>query len=493
MRKTIRTGSLHCLLLSILATYSNATPLYFTPGPNLTYGNVSHSQRIGSSSGNPSAPAAAQSRGGTFAGNSAMLAVGAGIEYGSVNNLFQLIDKTSGSLEASAPPSGSPGGPTPDAPEEDTKLKDALETLISNNPDVDAAISAIQNRVTTLGSSLLLIASKGYGKAFATADAPIAIDTDVFDGTIQFSASAAATSKVAGLADPIQLDRDNLRAQLDAITQLPGSAPATEIQLGPKASISVDLANNDIDLNFNNDSLLITKAAKLEEYAIGYSHPMFESTSGNLFLGVKPKYIRAGLTRVGIRFGDISDSEALFDDIKNADFRYDSGFSIDLGAMWVSNHYQLGASFTNVNEPTFRFPEIDTRKISNPEILSLIEKDSIYEMERQLKLEAGLFTIDKKWTFNAALDANAAKDPMGDNYQWASVSTGYASQSWWIPGIRTGLHHNLAGTELSYLSAGVTLFKYLDIDVSSALDTVKIEDQNLPRGLNLSIGLAVSF
>lgn len=60
-------------------------------------------------------------------------------------------------------------------------------------------------------------------------------------------------------------------------------------------------------------------------------------------------------------------------------------------------------------------------------------------------------------------------------------------------GIRTGLHHNLVGTELSYLSAGVTLFKYMDIDISSALDTVKIEDQDLPRGLNLSIGLAVSF
>ena len=82
---------------------------------------------------------------------------------------------------------------------------------------------------------------------------------------------------------------------------------------------------------------------------------------------------------------------------------------------------------------------------------------------------------------------------MGDDYQWASISGGYATKNWWIPGARVGLHSNLAGSELTYLSAGVTLFKYVDFDISSTLDTVEIDDKNLPRGLNFSIGVAASF
>ena len=94
---------------------------------------------------------------------------------------------------------------------------------------------------------------------------------------------------------------------------------------------------------------------------------------------------------------------------------------------------------------------------------------------------------------NSAIDLNPAVDPMGDDYQWASVSAGYATKNWWLPGIRTGLQSNLAGTQLTYLSAGLTLFKYLDIDVASALDTVKIDGEDLPRGLNISVALSASF
>ena len=486
-----------------LASGTQAAPFYFSPGPNQTYGSVTQSQRIASGSHNPASPIASHNgRAGTGDGDlavrsSAMLAVGVGIEYGSVNDLFGLIDRTSDSLDSPSS-GGSTGGSTggsgstPDSPDA-TPLKDALKTLISNNPDVESAFTAVVDKVATLGGSLLLIASKGYGKAFATVDAPISVNTETLGGVVQFNASVAATSKVAGIADPIQLDLDNLRSQLEAVTQLSASSGLTEFQLGKNTVLRVDPSNQDIDLDFNNDSLLITKAAKLEEYSVGYSRSIYEADSGELYLGLKPKYLRAGLTRVGVRFGDITDSESLFDDIKNAEFRYSERFSMDIGALWVSDHYQAGASVVNINQPRFSFPAIDTGNISNPEILRRIQEDATYEMSRQFKLEGGVFTKDRTWTLNMALDANAAPDPMGDDYQWVSVSGGYASDSWWLPGVRTGLHHNLAGTELSYLSAGVTLFKYLDVDVSTALETVEIDGEDLPRGLNLSIGLGVEF
>ena len=495
---TIARLACRSLLCLSLVSGAKAAPFYFSPGPNQTYGSVTQSQRISSGAHNPAAPVASHyGRAGAVdrdssVGSSAMLAVGAGIEYGSVNDLFGLIDRTSDSLDS--PSSGGSGGGSgnegsPDA----TPLKDALETLISNNPDVDSAISAVVDKVATLSGSLLLIASKGYGKAFVTADAPISVNTQTLGGVVQFNASVAATSKVAGLADPISLDIDNLRSTLEAVTQLSASSGLTEFQLASNTILRVDPSTQEIDLEFNNDSLLITKAAKLEEYSIGYSRSVYEVDNGELYLGVKPKYLRAGLTRVGVRFGDITDSEALFDDIENAEFRYSERFSMDIGALWVSDHYQVGASVLNINEPRFTFPAIDVGNISNPEILRRVEEDATYEMSRQFKLEGGLFTKDRIWTLNAAIDANVAPDPMGDDYQWASVSGGYASESWWLPGVRTGLHHNLAGTQLSYLSAGVTLFKYLDVDLSTALETVEIDGKDLPRGLNLSIGLGLEF
>jgi F plasmid transfer operon, TraF, protein len=479
------------LVLAASASLVHAAPVYLSPGPNLTYGNVSHGQGIASSSANPASPSANQSRGGEFAKHNGMLAVGAGIEYGGVNNLFRFIDQTSDSISPTSPPPS--GGTPPDPPEEDGKLKQALDSLVSNNPNVEEAIAQITNKAATLAGSLLVIASKGYGKAYVTGDAPFSISTPVYGGTISVSASVSATSKVAGIADPLKIDPAQIRAQVEAAAQLPDSAPETDFELSKDIIMSIDPSSDKVSLKFNNDSLLLTKAAKIEEFSIGYSRSVADFESGKLFLGVKPKYIRAGLTRVGVRFGDISDSESLFEDIKNAEFRYDDELSVDLGAMWISDYYQVGGSVTNINQPKFAFPTIDTSGIENQGILAAIANDSIYKMEAQFKFEAGLHSVDKKWILNTAIDLSPAADPMGDNYQWASVSAGYATDSWWLPGIRTGLQSNLAGTQLTYISAGLTLFKYLDIDVSSALDTVEIDGEDLPRGLNLSLALSARF
>jgi hypothetical protein len=114
-------------------------------------------------------------------------------------------------------------------------------------------------------------------------------------------------------------------------------------------------------------------------------------------------------------------------------------------------------------------------------------------MERQIRLESSVFTPNRRWTLNMGLDANAVPDPMGDDFQWLSVSGGYSTESWWIPGVRVGYRKNLAGSELSYLGVGVTAFKVLNIDVASALDTVHISGMNLPQGLMASIGFQINF
>jgi hypothetical protein len=84
-------------------------------------------------------------------------------------------------------------------------------------------------------------------------------------------------------------------------------------------------------------------------------------------------------------------------------------------------------------------------------------------------------------------------DALGDRFQWLTLSGSFMTDSWWIPSARIGYRQNLAGTELGYVSVGATLFKYVNIDIASALDSVKIDGDTLPQGLMGSIGFEISW
>ena len=159
----------------------------------------------------------------------------------------------------------------------------------------------------------------------------------------------------------------------------------------------------------------------------------------------------------------------------------------------MAGQYQLGATLTNINEPSFDYPAVDTSNIQNPEILALLADEAIYVMERQLKLEGSIYTPNRKWGFNLGFDVNAIEDPINDQYQWLTASAGYSTDSIWVPGFRFGYRRNLAGTEISYLGAGITVFKYVNIDLASSLDTTTINGNKLPRSLLFSIGFSTSF
>jgi hypothetical protein len=83
--------------------------------------------------------------------------------------------------------------------------------------------------------------------------------------------------------------------------------------------------------------------------------------------------------------------------------------------------------------------------------------------------------------------------PLGNDYQWLTVSTGYDTGNQWIPGLRLGYRQNLVGTEKTYASLGMTVFKYINLDISSALDVTRIDGKKLPEGLMGSIGFQISW
>ncbi len=80
--------------------------------------------------------------------------------------------------------------------------------------------------------------------------------------------------------------------------------------------------------------------------------------------------------------------DRILDAIRSLDYRTDEGVGVDIGMLWVAENYQLGAQVTNINQPTFNFPDVNLDPYSSELIIGFLEADQRYVMDRQLKLEA---------------------------------------------------------------------------------------------------------
>ncbi len=255
--------------------------------------------------------------------------------------------------------------------------------------------------------------------------------------------------------------------------------------------MTIDPLTDAVLFALQNDSSIVSKASQTTERNVGFSRDAWSNGAGTLYLGAEARLYLMRLSRLSVRFGDITDSEELFDAIRHSHFSNDTRLGVD--ALWVGENYQIGGQVTNINQPKFTFPDVDLDPYNDLTIIDLLQRDQIYNTDRQFKLEASPFTSDRRWSAHLGLDVDPATDPMGDDYQWLTLSAGLTRDSWWLPGARIGYRQNLAGSELKYISLGVTAFKIVNFDISSALDTVSIDGRKLPQGLMGSIGFQITW
>jgi len=487
-------GAVACASLFASVALANG-PTYMPPGSNLVYGDVTHGQRVQSASSNPAAAAVDVTRGGGKSVSGTVISVGAGLEYGDIDDLFDTIDQLSEAFKPSDPGSGEPPPPGQDPGDKPGDGIDLDEIIDMLDPDTVAAAEAIAKEVAIKAGVLALIATEGYGKLFVQADAPFVVGRELLGGAWTFGVNWSGESKAYGVTDDIEFDPDAMLEALEAALGTPqaGNLPVSiENRIG-EVITRIDTVTGEISVQLDNDSLLITKATQTTEFNLGYSRQVWPTSAGSLFLGAEARLYLMRLSRIDVRFGDITDSDELFDAIRDADYQDDNELGFDLGALWVANHYQLGMQVANINEPKFSYPRSNLSKFTDRNIIAYLLNDQTYVAERQWKFEGSVFSANRKWTANLGFDANAVPDPMGDDYQWLTASVGYATDSWWIPGARAGYRKNLAGTELGYVGIGLTVLKVVNIDIASALETVSISGTDLPRGLRGSIGFQIAW
>ncbi|MFV2058541.1 MAG: conjugal transfer protein TraF, partial [Thiohalomonadales bacterium] len=266
--------------------------------------------------------------------------------------------------------------------------------------------------------------------------------------------------------------------------------------------VNIDLsritqADNPIGITINNnDSTLLTRAAAISELSLGYSTQVNFGSSENFSVGVRGKYYRVGLAQINQRLsGVIEGSEQIFDALKDADYTDSEDFGLDIGIIWSKANYQLGASIENINEPSFEYNLLDlTNYNPNGRVARRLNRVIDYTMETLFKFEGSLYTDNQAIAWNTSLDGNGISDPFGDQYQWFSTNLSFNINSWIIPDVRVGYRANLVGTELTYATFGLSLFKaILTLDVAYGLEEVVLDGTAVPRSFAANIGIQASF
>ena len=472
----------------IIPTSLLAEPIYHPSGAKLTFGGMTNRQMTVSDMGNPASPAAVpypEGDNGIYGGG---MSFGLGIEYDGNDNFYKLLNKVSDS--GSTVPGGDDG--SGDSGEDgDTILPiPPLSGILT--PEQEAKLNALVKEVA-IAAALVGVATTGLNaKAFVSADVPILISNNKM-GAWTFGANTSITTNIEGLNDPINFDVDLALNNLkDAYIARPPRTAKETYDLTGGASVTVD-TDGSTKFRFDNNSGVITKAAQITEFSFGYSRKIWQQEDEKVYIGIKPKYLDVGLSNAAVPIVEINNAKDVFEALDKSSFNYQQRFSVDIGAVWSAKQYQLGATITNLNQPDFQYPAADLSGFTSATVIRLIRAKEKYVMESQLKLDGGYITSNGAWGVNFGLDINPVPDPMGDDYQWASIGAGFASDSWWIPSGRLGLRKNMAGTKLTYITAGLTLFNILNLDLASSTDTITVDGTTVPRGFIGNLGFQVLF
>lgn len=411
-------------------------------GQDLSHGGASHPGTIQSALHNPASPSAAERRGLWFG----LGGVSAGYELGDISDFEQRLDDISESLE-----------------DEFTTFQEAEEV----RDEINAFIADLGEH--------------GYANIQARALPPLMPlggGLPGVGGQFSLGLGALANARIEFLDDEMTVS-------------------------GP------DGAGN---FTLDSDSAAYIKGAAGAVASLGYSSKALFRRDGELTLGMRLNRYELELSKGVHRLDNEDDSGESADMGDGLEDEFDrnarevSATGVDLGLLWTARRYRLGAILYNVNEPAFDYPRVG-ENCSDPSLSTneqnncntaqqfpdRVQPAESHTMEQQLQLEAGVFSENRNWSLTTTYDVSSAEDVIGNDQQWYALTGSYSPQSWWIPGMRLGYQANQAGSELSYYTGGLTLFRVINIDAAVSRETVEVDDEEAPRSARVSLGLELFF
>ncbi|MEX0730341.1 MAG: conjugal transfer protein TraF [Aquisalimonadaceae bacterium] len=455
-------------ILGMAAT--QAAPIHQPPGAMLTHGGAAPPELAIATTGNPATASIGERR----LRMGILSNLGIGIEIGDSDDFVGRIDGLVDQLDA---------------------LSAMLETLeaqgaTADDDDINQLIVDLQALEAEGNATIADLTDRSYAKFSAAASAPLApltIRSDTLRGVISLNLDAYVEGRAA-----VSSAGDAFTFGLDGVTDY------NDIIYDAGRGVFVnDATGQEINPDANDEAGLAVQGGIVRRLSAGYARALSKRRSGTLHAGATLNFYRVTLARSGRLINQDGTADAAVDEFDENQLT-SSGMGVDLGLIWVAHRYSAGATLRNINEPSFDYPDVCGNGSSeacafytfNPQAA---RNGSSWTMERQLTLEASVYTQNRRWVAGLLMDANEAVDTTGDAYQWLAVSASYLPARAWIPSPRVGYRRNLTGEELNYVSAGATLFRAVHIDVSQALEKTTYDGYVSPRALQANLGVDLQF
>jgi len=289
-----------------------------------------------------------------------------------------------------------------------------------------------------------------------------------------------------------------------------------EFSYGATVGMSIldDELTFDIDTLFNTNTSAYLKSGLEARLSGGASKKIFAFGNQNkkldVYAGVKLNLVRMELSKQIIALQQLNGEsiEDVIVDSYDQNLNASTNFSVDIGVMVDADRYRAGLSITDLNSPAYSygaigvacdgFPE-DSIERSNcdtaqyfVEVLGEVVGHEEHEQKALATLD-GVYFLTKKWSVSGSMELAAYDDVVGQQNQWMTLATSYQSEHRFWPAIRAGYQKNLAGSALTSFNLGFTFFQRLTMDGSWGLESVDVDDVQVPRTFGFSIGLNQKF
>lgn len=271
--------------------------------------------------------------------------------------------------------------------------------------------------------------------------------------------------------------------------------------------LDAPLTYNPVSEELETASAVYVKGAQLGELSVGFSRLAWTHDTGQLFVGGRIRYLHAALSKQVVALEAVEDGDDVEDvlrDSYDANERTSSNVTVDLGAIYSTSRYRVGLTLANLTEPEFEYGPIGvncnsltgTAQYNCFTALHFSDRIALNEtwtLERLATLEGEMLFAGGAGSISATVDLNEVHDIVGDLNQGLTLAVGYKTQTPWLPDARLGYRKNLAGSQLSSVSLGVTFFNRLHLDVACGLESTDVDGSSLPRTLAFNLGFEMSY
>ena len=226
-----------------------------------------------------------------------------------------------------------------------------------------------------------------------------------------------------------------------------------------------------------------------------------------MIVGGRLRYLHAELSKQVVALESVEDEDDIEDvlsDSYDANEKTSSNVTADIGAIYSRSNYRVGLTVANLTEPDFDYGPIgvDCSGLNGSAQYNCytaahysdrIALNETWTLERLTTLEGALLFAGGAGSLSTTVDLNDVHDPVGDLNQGFTVALGYRTKTPWLPDARVGYRRNLAGSELSSASAGVTFFNRVHLDVAFGLESTDVDGSSVPRTLAFNLGFEMSY